>query len=114
VTGFGLLGHLHELAAASGVAAEVDAGAVPAIDGALALLERDDVVSGGSRRNRAWAEGFAIFADAVPEPQRRLACDAMTSGGLLIAVPADRADALEAPVIGRLVDGEPGRIHVMP
>src|SRR5215210_4608926 len=38
VTGFGLLGHLHELAAASGVAAEVDAAAVPAIDGVLELL----------------------------------------------------------------------------
>src|SRR4051812_7466986 len=45
VTGFGLLGHLHELAAASGVAAEIDAGAVPAIDGALALLEGDEALA---------------------------------------------------------------------
>ena len=88
VTGFGLLGHLHELAAASGVAAEVHAGAVPAIAGALALLEDADAVSGGSRRNREWAESFATYDADVPEAQRRLVCDAMTSGGLLVALPA--------------------------
>ena len=58
VTGFGLLGHLHELTAASGLAAEVDAEAVPAIDGVEALLRGDDAVSGGSRRNREHAETF--------------------------------------------------------
>src|SRR3954453_23505909 len=75
VTGFGLLGHLHELAAASGVAAEIDADPVPAIDGALALLEGDDSLAGGSRRNRADAETFARFAASVPEPRRRLVTD---------------------------------------
>ena len=114
VTGFGLLGHLHELAAASGVAAEVHAGAVPAIADALALLEDADAVSGGSRRNREWAESFATYDADVPEAQRRLVCDAMTSGGLLVALPAERAEALEAPVIGRLVAGEPGAIQVRP
>src|SRR3954470_9301231 len=68
VTGFGLLGHLHELAAASGLAAEVAAAAVPAIDGVLVLLEGDAALAGGSRRNRADAETFASFADGVPEP----------------------------------------------
>ena len=53
VTGFGLLGHLHELAAASGVAAEIDAAAVPAIDGVLELLADEPRGRGGSRRNRA-------------------------------------------------------------
>ena len=72
VTGFGLLGHVHELAAASGLAAEIDAGAVPAIDGVLELLETDAAVAGGSRRNRADAETFTRFADGVPEPRRRL------------------------------------------
>src|SRR5215211_1520192 len=47
VTGFGLLGHLHELAAASGVAAEVDASAVPAIEGVLELLADDRALAGG-------------------------------------------------------------------
>src|SRR3954452_4050241 len=55
VTGFGLLGHLYELALASGVAAEVEAGAVPAIPGALELLASDQPpIAGGSRRNREW------------------------------------------------------------
>src|SRR5436190_7831941 len=56
VTGFGLLGHAHELAEASGLAAEIEAAAVPAIDGVLELLEADGAVAGGSRRNRADAD----------------------------------------------------------
>jgi selenide,water dikinase len=107
VTGFGLLGHLHELALASGCAAEVDAAAVPAIDGVLALLEQD-VIAGGTRRNREYAETFSTFAGAVPEPVRWLCCDAMTSGGLLAAVPGDMPGAR----IGRLVAGEPGTIAI--
>jgi selenide,water dikinase len=115
VTGFGLLGHLHELAAASGVAAVLEAAAVPAIEGVLGLLAREDqgAVAGGTRRNRAHAEAeFASFADGVPEPQRWLCCDAMTSGGLLVAVSADTADAVPGPVIGRLVEGQPGQVSV--
>jgi len=86
VTGFGLLGHLHELAAASGVAAEVEAGAVPAIDGVLELFADERAVSGGTRRNRAHAEGFATFADSIPEPRRWLVTDQRTV--------ADRPDVL--------------------
>ncbi|MCW2953677.1 MAG: selD [Conexibacter sp.] len=112
VTGFGLLGHLHELTLASGLAAELDAAAVPAIDGVLELLEDDRALAGGSKRNRAFAGDFATFADRVPEPHRRLVCDAMTSGGLLAAVPTDRADELGGVVIGRLLDGAAGSIRV--
>jgi selenide, water dikinase len=110
VTGFGLLGHLHELAAASGLAAEVDAAAVPAIEGALELLADDRSLAGGSRRNRADAETFTRWDDGVAEPRRRLLTDTMTSGGLLAAVPAP--GAMEGVVIGRLVAGEPGTIVV--
>jgi selenide,water dikinase len=113
VTGFGLLGHLHELAAASGVAAEIHADAVPALDGVEALLREGDAVSGGSRRNRAHAETFARFAGDVEEWRRRLVCDATTSGGLLAAVPPQRATELPGPVVGRLVEGQPGTIAVM-
>jgi selenide,water dikinase len=112
VTGFGLLGHVHELAEASGVAAEIDANAVPAIEGVLALLANDAAVAGGSRRNRADAETFTRFADGVAEPRRRLVCDAMTSGGLLAAVAPERAGAIDGAVVGRLVAGEPGTIVV--
>jgi selenide,water dikinase len=113
VTGFGLLGHLHELTLASGVAAVVQAAAVPAIEGALELLADERAVAGGSRNNRRYAEEFASFDDGVDEVLRRLVTDAMTSGGLLIAVDPERAGELPGPVVGRLVDGEPGAIRVV-
>src|SRR5215210_3325850 len=112
VTGFGLLGHAHELAEASGLAAEVDAAAVPAIEGVLELLADDRAVAGGSRRNRADAETFATWSPRVEEPRRRLACDAMTSGGLLAAVAPERAGELDGWVVGRLTAGPAGAIAV--
>jgi selenide,water dikinase len=112
VTGFGLLGHLHSLALASGIAAEVDGGAVPAIDGVEALLADESAVSGGSRRNRAYAEGFTRWSETVPAWRRRLLCDATTSGGLLVAVPAADAGAVPGPVVGRVTAGPPGALVV--
>ena len=112
VTGFGLLGHLHSLALASGVAAEVDAAAVPAIDGVPELLADDAAVSGGSRRNRAHADGFTTWAEAVPAWRRRLVCDATTSGGLLAAVPPGTAGGVPGQVVGRLIGGPAGAIAV--
>jgi len=114
VTGFGLLGHLHELALASGVAAWLRASTVPAIDGILALLadEGERAIAGGTRRNRAHAEQFTSFEDAVPRPQRWLLCDTMTSGGLLVAVSPERANSIPGAVIGRLQSGVPGTITV--
>ncbi len=114
VTGFGLLGHLHELALASVLAAEVDASAVPAIDGVLELLADpgEGAVAGGTRRNRADAEEFSTFAGTVEEARRWLVCDAMTSGGLLVAVAPDRASMVPGAVVGRLVEGRAGAIAV--
>jgi selenide,water dikinase len=111
VTGFGLLGHLHELCDASGVAAEVAADAVPAIDGVLDLLQSDEPpIAGGTRRNREWVEEWVVWDDGVPEELRWLLCDAMTSGGLLVAAPEGERPA--GVRIGRLVTGEPGRVAV--
>jgi selenide,water dikinase len=70
-------------------------------------------VSGGSRRNRAHAETFARFAAEVEEWRRRLVCDATTSGGLLVALPAAHAADVPGAVVGRLVDGRPGSISVI-
>lgn len=125
VTGFGLLGHLHELAGASGLAAVVEAAALPAIEGVLELLggQADavsggtrgnpaDVVSGGTRANRTYAETFSTFVEGVQEARRWLAVDAMTSGGLLAAVPASSAGAASGTVIGRLAAGPAGTIRV--
>ncbi len=113
VTGFGLLGHLHELALGSGLAAVVEADAVPVIAGVLELLADDRAIAGGSRNNRRYAEEFASFDAGVDEVHRRLVTDAMTSGGLLVALDPARARHLPGPVIGRLVKGEPGTISVI-
>jgi selenide,water dikinase len=112
VTGFGLLGHLHTLARESGLAAEVMAADVPAIDGVEELLSDDEVVSGGSRRNGEYASVFTSFADGLAAWRRRLLADATTSGGLLVAVAEERAAQVPGAVIGRLVDGAPGTITV--
>lgn len=116
VTGFGLLGHLHHLCRESGVAAELDADAVPAPNGVRELLsggeEEAPGRSGGARRNAEWAAGFAIFDDRVPVWRRRLVADATTSGGLLVALPAAAAEGMPGAVVGRLVDGRAGTIRV--
>jgi selenide,water dikinase len=114
VTGFGLLGHLRELTQASGLAAEVDAAKVPDIPPALELLTDPErtAVSGGTRRNRAYAEEFTVFAPSVDEARAWLVCDAMTSGGLLAAIAPDRAESVPGAVVGRLLEGSPGTISV--
>jgi selenide, water dikinase len=112
VTGFGLLGHLHELCAASRVAARVDAAAVPAIQGAETLAADERCVAGGSRRNAADADRFADWSPEISTGRRVLLTDAMTSGGLLVAVPAERSSDAPGVWIGELIDGPAGRITV--
>ncbi|MEW5812485.1 MAG: selenide, water dikinase SelD [Actinomycetota bacterium] len=95
ITGFGLLGHLHKLARASGVTAVLDAAAVPYLDGAREAL-RDGYVSGGTRRNLEWVRPHIDLS--VSEDEALLLADAQTSGGLLIA-----GEIPGAPVIGELI-----------
>lgn len=83
VTGFGLLGHLHKLARASGVTAVVDTASVPYLDGARDAV-RDGYVSGGTRRNLDWV-GPQLDAGGASESDLLLLADAQTSGGLLLA-----------------------------
>jgi selenide,water dikinase len=104
VTGFGLLGHLHNVTRESGLAAEIDTAAVPAIDGVAQLLADASAVSGGSARNAEWAQTFAAIDSGTEDWRVRLITDATTSGGLLAAVPPSSADAIAgATVVGRLV-----------
>ena len=95
VTGFGLLGHLLKLVRASGVAAVVDAAAVPYLDGARASLA-EGYVPGGSRRNLDWVRPHV--AGSVGEDELLLLADAQTSGGLLVA-----GELPGHPVIGELL-----------
>jgi len=121
VTGFGLLGHLGTLLEASHVAAEVDASAVPLLARARELAERGSV-PGGTTRNIEHAATTVTFASGVDHALRVLLSDAQTSGGLLIAVAPQRADALVtalereatpvAATIGRVVAGLAGHVHV--
>jgi selenide,water dikinase len=121
VTGFGLLGHLHNMLSASGVAARLDAASVPLLRGAAHAVERG-AIPGGTKRNRDALSPHVIFGAGVNEVIRTLLFDAQTSGGLLIAVAEDRADGLiealrrektlVAARIGRIVTGVPGAITV--
>jgi len=92
VTGFGLLGHLHEMTRASGVRARIRVGDVPVLGEAWSLA-RQGTIPGGTLRNRE-ALGDDVSWDGVGEDAQILLCDAQTSGGLLIAVPAARLDEL--------------------
>ncbi|ADJ46883.1 selenophosphate synthase [Amycolatopsis mediterranei S699] len=103
VTGFGLLGHLHKLARASGVTARVDPAAVPYLEGAREAL-RDGYVSGGTRRNLDWVRPHADLSRISPDEALLLA-DAQTSGGLLVA-----GELPGHPVIGFL---EPRSEHTI-
>ena len=120
VTGFGLLGHLGNMLLASKAAAEISFDALPILAHARSLAARG-VVPGGTERNLAAAEQVEWAAD-LSQTDRYLCVDAQTSGGLLLAVPAENEAALiaalreehtpAAAVIGRIIAGNPGQIRV--
>ncbi len=120
VTGFGLLGHLHNMLAHSGVAARIDASTVPVLDGVrdLALAGH---VPGGSQRNLDDLTAHVSFGD-VDDIDKLILSDAQTSGGLLMAVNSEvlaglledlAAREILAAVVGEVVEGPAGRIEVL-
>ena len=121
MTGFGLCGHLHELAAASGVAAVLDARGAPLAPAACASWPRRARWPGGEPPQPRGRAEYATFAGGLDELDRVLACDAQTSGGLLVALPPGRAEtfrracaARDVPAarIGRLAEGPAGSVLV--
>ncbi|HJU20191.1 MAG TPA: selenide, water dikinase SelD, partial [Stellaceae bacterium] len=88
VTGFGLLGHLLEMLRASGMEAALDPGAIPVLDGALALLE-GGVASSLEAANRAALAALAAETGAQNGPMAALLIDPQTAGGLLAGLPAE-------------------------
>lgn len=123
VTGFGLLGHLKEMAAGAGLAARISAAAVPLQPGVRALVE-EGVYPGGSARNLSGVSPHVDFDGGVDETTRKILADAQTSGGLLLSVPEEKLPALlealaaegtlcQAP-LGRFEAGTAGRIRVDP
>ena len=95
VTGFGLLGHLAHMLAASGLAAEIAFDTLPVLDHARNLAARG-VVPGGTTRNLAAADGVE-WGDDLSQTDRIICVDAQTSGGLLLAVPEERGGAARGP-----------------
>lgn len=93
VTGFGLLGHVHELASRSGARAILESDALPWLPGALELAE-SGIRTGGDRRNREFASRH-VESHAGDAPEA-LAYDPQTAGGLLVSLPAERGAVLEA------------------
>ncbi len=93
ITGFGLVGHAHEMAASSGVSFRFRASAIPVLEEARAYVQAR-YTCGGSKRNTSFAAGRVEIGPGVTETQRLLVHDVQTSGGLLMAVPPDRCDEL--------------------
>jgi selenide,water dikinase len=116
ITGFGLLGHAHEVALRSDVAIELDATTLPVLPGAVEVAAAG-VRTGGDRRNREFA-GPHVTSTAAPELET-LAYDPQTAGGLLVTIPAERRVVLEASfaaagldihVVGRVESGSGVRL----
>jgi selenide,water dikinase len=115
VTGFGLLGHLTNICRGSGVAAEIDAAAVPVLGDAVWSLVDQGCIPGGTQTNLKTADQITDWAD-TPDRVRVLLCDAQTSGPLLLCVKPERLEQVAAVlqrhhtpcanVIGRVT--EPG------
>ncbi|MFC2076021.1 selenide, water dikinase SelD [candidate division KSB1 bacterium] len=121
ITGFGFLGHAHQLARASGVALEIDLKALPVFDDAR-TLSGQDVATGVWKSNREAVKDFVSFGPDVSRELKHILFEAETSGGLLIALPPEQAEAAvqllrqkgdnPATVVGEVVDGKAGAIRV--
>jgi selenide,water dikinase len=120
VTGFALLGHAWEMARASKVTIEIDANAVPLLDGALELASRGMLTS-GDKTNREYVGADIEIDSSVDENLVRLLFDPQTAGGMLIAIHEDKAAALlstlnknypKAQIIGRVLPSGPRSIAV--
>jgi selenide,water dikinase len=121
VTGFGLLGHLRNIVAASKVCARVYLDRVPVLAAAREYVQAG-VSPGGTHANHRFLADWVHYADDITKEEQLLLCDAQTSGGLLAAVAPDEAPALleslrargvnAATMIGKIESTPTGRIIV--
>lgn len=120
ITGFGLLGHLHEMLHESGASARLHYADIPFLEGVRELARFS--VPGGSRANLRYLEGKVGWGLGIKEDEKLMLADAQTSGGLLIAVPhekltmllagLEKRDVMTRAVIGVVTEGDPGKIFV--
>jgi selenide,water dikinase len=121
VTGFGLIGHLHNLLRLSDAAAELWLSEIPVLEGVFPLSEKG-ILPGGSIRNADHYSQFVEFEHSISKPERMIIYDAQTSGGLLIAVEPEREpdliaalDKMRSPVsrvIGKVTEGSAGSMAI--
>lgn len=112
ITGYGLVGHVAEMAKASNLTARINSTTVPYIDGSLACIGQGSI-PGGTENNRIESMAYTSWAQDIPMALQILLCDAQTSGGLLISVNAELADQLvrdlvtsgatDSAIIGELI-----------
>lgn len=122
VSGFGLLGHLHGMAQASGVGARLFYPRVPLMRGAWALAAEQGISPSGTDRNRKYYDHAVAWDQGLHPQAYRILYDPQTSGGLLASVPRGRAEALlaalarrgveHAAVVGEITDDGRGSIQV--
>ncbi len=122
ITGFGLMGHLSETVAQSGVTVEIYVDQVPFFDGVLDFV-REDLISGAIERNREYAAQFVEVGEGVSEEVEIALYDPQTSGGFLIAVKKGHAEMLvtklrekgsnSAVIIGKIIAKSEGKIILM-
>ena len=114
ITGYGILGHAHEMASASTVGLRLSASRMPLLPGALEYASRG-IVTGGASRNRSHLQDKVTLTHEVTEDMQHILFDAQTSGGLLLAVAPDKAAEVEArfaaadlPVwrVGEVIEGQ--------
>jgi selenide, water dikinase len=121
ITGFGLLGHSTEMAKGSDVTFEIKLSDVPVIEGTYDLIEKG-IIPGGTKANHRWLKDDVLYREGITEADEMLLCDAITSGGLLISLPADEArDYVEksqqqgntaAAIIGTVTNKQDKSIYV--
>ncbi|MFX0559210.1 selenide, water dikinase SelD [Tepidibacillus infernus] len=122
VTGFGLLGHSLEMVQNTNVGLVIDSAKVEILDGTKELAINKHVPA-GSRDNLKWVSQHVIFEDHIDQYDQLLLADAVTSGGLLVALEGKAAEDLlqkmhglgvkDAQIIGEVTDKHPGKIHVV-
>ncbi len=123
ITGFGLLGHAAEMIGEGGMGMTIRSSQVPVFHEALEFAGMG-LIPAGTYRNQDFRAGMVDVAEGIPDDLVKVLYDPQTSGGLLIALPADEAGKLlaelktggvgDAAIIGEVTGGHPGKISLLP